>query len=539
MAAPSLSALVAVGARARDAASNGDAKNGTPIADDDVERYQIQPSTRPAGPAAADAPAPRPTRGGTGCLLMAPPPPRPRPPKKAVLEEEAYVDEMRRIIDRDYFPGLAEGDALPMTLDAFAARHTSEDNASFEEAQERSRLDHIRKYWWAYDERSLLEAGVEARRLLADAAAAAAPKRGDERRNGLDFAPHEARPALLFPPRYDAPRETALALARGADIRGGIQRANTRFAPPAPARPRSRSASSSESGAWPDLSDVASDSDGDSSAYPSAYDGGHDRLVPMTPRIHPGGEPGGASPLVTWGTMAATPLPLDDGGLLSQPANRREALGRSLDARAKRRQVIGDDYTTKFLLKAKVAPKAIPLSFTIENEVKDSVDGKLTAKYVEPTTGVSFDKLTLKGKTYGVEASRPCRASSSRARSTRADASPALTAELKSDKNTVIASVDKKKLAGSGTVAPFKVGVFGGGFEYPVSAGALSFSLGGSATVSGVFASCVYTPKKVFNFGMMFSPMPKLTVAATATPRRRQRRYADMKPAFGFQLTIG
>ena len=360
MMAPSSTALVAVGARARDAASDGDAPaKGTPIADDDVERYQIQPSTRPAGPAAADAPAPRPTRGGTGCLLMAPPPPRPRPPKKVVLEEEAYVDEMRRIIDRDYFPGLAEGDALPMTLDAFAARHTSEDNASFEEAQERSRLDHIRKYWWAYDERSLLEAGVEvpdptdpgrhllsdgtrlseARRLLADAAAAAAPKRGDERRNGLDFAPHEARPALLFPPRYDAPRETALALARGADIRGGIQRANTRFAPPAPALSRSRSASSSESGAWPDLSDVASDSDGDSWAYPSAYDGGHDRLVPMTPRIHPGGEPGGASPLVTWGTMAATPLPLDDGGLLSQPANRREALGRSLDARAKRRQV--------------------------------------------------------------------------------------------------------------------------------------------------------------------------------------------------------
>ncbi|KAK7247879.1 nuclear protein Es2 [Aureococcus anophagefferens] len=194
MAAPSLSALVAVGARARDAASNGDAKNGTPIADDDVERYQIQPSTRPAGPAAADAPAPRPTRGGTGCLLMAPPPPRPRPPKKAVLEEEAY-----------------------------------------------------------------------------------------------------APAALLFPPRYDAPRETALALAQGADIRGGIQRANTRFAPPAPASGRGQRRRR-KAVAWPDLSDVASDSDGDSSAYPSAYDGGHDRLVPMTPRIHRAGRRGGVAP---------------------------------------------------------------------------------------------------------------------------------------------------------------------------------------------------------------------------------------------------
>ena len=268
----------------------------------------------------------------------------------------------------------------------------------------------------------------------------------------------------------------------------------------------------------------------------------------------------------------------------SAPARARSAARARPPREPPAAQVIGDDYTTKFLLKAKVAPKAIPLSFTIENEVKDSVDGKLTAKYVEPTTGVSFDKLTLKGKTYGVEASKTVSGIKFKGKVNPADASSAaLTAELKSDKNTVIASVDKKKLAGSGTVAPFKVGVFGGGFEYPVSGGALSFSLGGSATVSGVFASCVYTPKKIFNFGMMFSPMPKLTVAATgdstgadsATVGLKHSglgaftlglktsakalsavivkkvgkdatavfgataKYADMKPAFGFQLTIG
>ena len=268
----------------------------------------------------------------------------------------------------------------------------------------------------------------------------------------------------------------------------------------------------------------------------------------------------------------------------SAPARARSAARARPPREPPAAQVIGDDYTTKFLLKAKVAPKAIPLSFTIENEVKDSVDGKLTAKYVEPTTGVSFDKLTLKGKTYGVEASKTVSGIKFKGKVNPADASSAaLTAELKSDKNTVIASVDKKKLAGSGTLAPFKVGVFGGGFEYPVSGGALSFSLGGSATVSGVFASCVYTPKKVFNFGMMFSPMPKLTVAATgdstgadsATVGLKHSglgaftlglktsakalsavivkkvgkdatavfgataKYADMKPAFGFQLTIG
>ena len=44
-----------------------------------------------------------------------------------MLEEDEYVEEMRRIIDRDYFPDLAGGErALPMTLDAFAATRTPE-----------------------------------------------------------------------------------------------------------------------------------------------------------------------------------------------------------------------------------------------------------------------------------------------------------------------------------------------------------------------------------------------------------------------------
>ena len=38
---------------------------------------------------------------------------------------------------------------------------------------------------------------------------------------------------------------------------------------------------------------------------------------------------------------------------------------------------------------------------------------------------------------------------------------------------------------------------------------------GGSATVQGVFASCIYTSKKVFNFGLMFDATPDITVAAT------------------------
>ena len=164
-----------------------------------------------------------------------------------------------------------------------------------------------------------------------------------------------------------------------------------------------------------------------------------------------------------------------------------------------------------------MAPKALPLSWTIEDEVKDSVvEGKLTAKYVDSFSGVSFDKLTLKGKTYGVEASKTVSGVKFKGKLNPADVSAtSVTAEVKKPEMSLVASVDKKKVAGSATATPFKVGVFGFGFEYPMAGGPLALSLGGAATVSGVFASCVYTPKKVFNFGMMFSPLPKLKLALT------------------------
>jgi len=138
------------------------AQTDDPLLDDDaVEATHIAPSTlaRKAPPPQAQK-----TRGATGCLVMAPPPPRPPPRKKIVLEEDEYVDELRRIINRDYFPETASPDdvaALDLSLDAFAQSHTSEDNASFEEALEWARDAHVRKYWWCYDAARLRAAGVE------------------------------------------------------------------------------------------------------------------------------------------------------------------------------------------------------------------------------------------------------------------------------------------------------------------------------------------------------------------------------------------
>ena len=295
-----------------------------PLDDDAVEAAHIAPSTLVTK---KPPPQPQKARGATGCLVMAPPPPRPPPQKKIVLEEEEYVDELRRIIQRDYFPDGASRDdvaALDMSLDAFAAKHTSEDNASFEEALERARNAHVRKYWWCYDAERLKAAGLEVpdtsslnthllsdgtrisdeRRLQADAAAADEPMAADNAQRLLDFAPHEPRNALLFPPAYEGAQQRPVVKA--------IQRANTRFKE----EPRARA---NTTGSYPDLSSVSSETTS------AAADEG---LVPMTPRILPGGD---QSPLMTWGAVAATPRILESD-------DRRQELGRALDARAKRRR---------------------------------------------------------------------------------------------------------------------------------------------------------------------------------------------------------
>jgi len=181
--------------------------------------------------------------------------------------------------------------------------------------------------------------------------------------------------------------------------------------------------------------------------------------------------------------------------------------------------VLSDDYLSKYLLKVKCAPKAMPgCAFTIEDEVKGSaVEGKLTLKYLEPATGISFDKLTVKGSTYGVEASKTVSGVKFKGKVNPHDLSSfSGSAELKSKDSAVTAAVDKKKLSGSATAAPFPSASLGVCASYPLNGDALSWSLGAAGTLSGIFGSCVYTSKKVFNFGLMFKPLPKLTLAATA-----------------------
>ncbi|KAJ1454914.1 nuclear protein Es2-domain-containing protein [Pelagophyceae sp. CCMP2097] len=327
-------------------------------------------------------------RGATGVLLMPPPPPRLPPRARRILEEDEYLDRMRAIIERDYYPDLArlqgELEALPMSLDRFAANYTSEDNASFELRLAEDAREHVRKWWWAYDDLAKLkDAGVDvpdvsapgkhvlsdgtrisaARRDRADAAADVQRVRGDERPSGLDFSGYEARSNLYFTPAgIEQARSEARLVGHNFRCVAGdalgplkeIAKTNTRFRPPAVDRLDSPAGGWSEgsSSGYADLSEVSS-----LFSEPVRRPGTDlQRLVPMTPLIEPGGA---EDPMVmTWGTLAARPIVLDDGdhdrapkrsrggassaAPLREPGGNthaeREALARALDERNRRRK---------------------------------------------------------------------------------------------------------------------------------------------------------------------------------------------------------
>ena len=286
------------------------------------------------------------------------PPPRTRPGRpgpavkssaRRVLSEEEYVEAIGRIVERDFFPHLADhggngdGDtkadefARSSSLDVFLAGHTSEDNASFEEVHRRDIEDKRRRLHWAYDAGDGRREGmlalyhmggrvlsVEDRqrvdRLLEEAADPI-----DGRPNGADPWRFRVRNQLMFPPELEDSRDVCLvgqdpsghrALPPPSQLqltdprasrtgpparseRKTIAHRNTRLpltGPPEPSpleRPHSPSVYSQA-----DSLDVPAPSRGAERSY---------RQVPMTPLIEPGAL---ASPLITWGDVMATPLAL-------------------------------------------------------------------------------------------------------------------------------------------------------------------------------------------------------------------------------------
>ncbi|KAG7396458.1 E3 ubiquitin-protein ligase arih2 [Phytophthora boehmeriae] len=289
---------------------------------------------------------------------------------KVVLEEEEYVEALGQIIERDFFPdlpdlkrqtallrgdegetpladmtlravsrrgsasvrsnasGMGWDDPTPnpepaagdeeeeetkseatgaMTLNAFVATHTSEDNESFNELQKKTVKEHQRRYHWAFDDDKekgdpklhLLTDGTwisKERRQIADDACA--PKGlKDSRPVVPESWRYRARNPLLFPPELEATRDICRVEARGNQLllENGPK---SRLGRPPKAKKKTVYANSR----FPAEEKL-----------PSGADAGHGNstplkdysLVPMTPLIAPGID---ASPLMTWGDIEGTPM---------------------------------------------------------------------------------------------------------------------------------------------------------------------------------------------------------------------------------------
>eukprot|EP00635_Sarcinochrysidales_sp_CCMP3193_P003269 CAMPEP_0118897114 /NCGR_PEP_ID=MMETSP1166-20130328/4651_1 /TAXON_ID=1104430 /ORGANISM="Chrysoreinhardia sp, Strain CCMP3193" /LENGTH=265 /DNA_ID=CAMNT_0006836181 /DNA_START=72 /DNA_END=872 /DNA_ORIENTATION=+ len=180
--------------------------------------------------------------------------------------------------------------------------------------------------------------------------------------------------------------------------------------------------------------------------------------------------------------------------------------------------VLGDDYTKKFLLKAKSAPSALPLSLTIEDEVgPKGVEGTLTAKWKEPTTGITFDKIKLKGTKVNYEASKSIEKLKLKAKGDPTDLnSTSGSAELKGPSYALTAGADKSKVTCSLAALLFPGAVAGGEASYALSGGAVAYSCGASYALPGtLFGSLIYNSKKIFSLALCWSPLPKLSFAAS------------------------
>ena len=343
---------------------------------------------------------------------MLPPAPKPKQAlkNKQVMEEDDFVAALERIIGRDFFPDLPklreqldwldgvspkdaalarriimseqrgwgalgagagssaseqaadDGHDAPeldsaqdsgLSLSAFVAAHTSEDNESFQQLLHKMQEAHRSSYWWVYEGAAaphlILADGTRLDKETAAAmevAAAAKPRIGDGRSGMAELWPYRSRNQLMFPPQLaesceisrvsgettaalmlenslgsddlQPARSTALALIKsgsrvGAAVRAPrvIQHSATRLQH---VHDRAAGHLQATSGSAPSPFEVP-DSERSSVAGLNALDGRQaadakrsdlQELVPMTPVYEPGA--GGDEPVMTWGQIQVRQL---------------------------------------------------------------------------------------------------------------------------------------------------------------------------------------------------------------------------------------
>ncbi|ETW02628.1 hypothetical protein, variant [Aphanomyces invadans] len=265
-----------------------------------------------------------------------------------------------------------------MTLNEFIAKHTSEDNAAFEELQEKAINDHKRKYHWAYDDPAnrgdaklhLLNDGTwisRERRQLMDKACDTKLTLEDSRPAVPDTWRYRVRNPLHFPPDLDTSRSickvppvsdlagssvlqlengdttsTTMPLLKGGSDEGSVivVAKRTKRTGAAPKQPMETVyANSRFRSAFLSAQDAASDVNPLNEEVKD--------FVPMTPLLVPGG-PDAASPMITWGSIDATPMILRDDvaatdtkpgrpTFVIKESSAREKLAHAMDAKNKQR----------------------------------------------------------------------------------------------------------------------------------------------------------------------------------------------------------
>jgi len=180
------------------------------------------------------------------------------------------------------------------------------------------------------------------------------------------------------------------------------------------------------------------------------------------------------------------------------------------------------------------------VSLTIEDEVgAKGVEGTLTAKWKEPYTGITFDKIKLKGTKVAYEASKSVDALKIKCKGDPTDLnSTSGSADLKGAKYALTAGADKSKLTASVAALLFPGAVAGGEASYALSGGAVAYSCGASFTHSPVFGSLIYNSKKIFSLALLWTPLPKLSLAASVDSDKKAPT-VGLKYGLAPSVTVG
>lgn len=272
--------------------------------------------------------------------------------KKIVLDEDSFVSQLDKIVERDYFPDLKKlktnpqlfnqlpettpADQTPATLDKqpnqnkidenaslgqFLSKYTSEDNASFSEIIQATNKRHQEKYPWFYLDEEEIRLQIE------DSLKLPAIDEPQSKQTGNVITwPYRNKNSMMFNPD-GRPISVQDQIEESAKNKQQIVIENTRFRK----RPRRRLAYKMDTNQTEGstTTEGSESTAGGRSFVQSKYDANGElvnlerkeyKLVESTPLIEPSDM---ASPLMTWGEVESTPLLIDSEEFEQAPSSGR------------------------------------------------------------------------------------------------------------------------------------------------------------------------------------------------------------------------